>query len=101
METFVNTRLLRLDLNMPDYRTLIEDQSGNNYNFMVAGDTTVDPIQVHNQGLYFDGTNTAYSSTAALLTRSSFTMELWFRPYQDLATGQYLVRKASVIHILT
>ena len=64
----------------------------------LSGSYSTDPYYVHQQGLYFDGTNyiqAASSTTGVLFGRSSFTVEFWFRPYQAFATGQYLLEKES------
>lgn len=55
-----------MDFAVPDYREVIEDQSGNGNDFYIAGDTSIDPFYVHNQGLFFDGSTNTFSKAISL-----------------------------------
>eukprot|EP00347_Sterkiella_histriomuscorum_P024339 403331469 len=87
--------MVQIDFNVPDYRQLVEDQSPNKNDFQLNKVAATDPYFVHQQGLFFNGLTKIVSKSAIRFARASFTQEFWFRPYQNLGSGQLLMRKAS------
>lgn len=58
--------------------------------------TSYDPIYVHNQGLYFDGTSHIRTGTKWTQTEEySFTYEGWVRPQSATLDGDLLAFESS------
>lgn len=80
------------DFTSPIYQTSSADNGLNGYDFSLIDDqTSYDPIYVHNQGLWFDGTSHIRTTTSWTQThQESFTYEGWVRPEYSTLKGTLL-----------
>lgn len=84
------------DFSSPDYSGTIFDQGNNNLDFQLLNNQDLyDPIYVHNQGLFFDGTSSIRTTNywnpqgAGNDLTQSFTYEAWIRP-SDAVQGDLI-----------
>ena len=91
-ETIDNAYIGRWDFTSADYQTTSLDRGPNDLHFsLIDNQASYDPIYVHNQGLYFDGTS--HIRTANTWTQGdqfSFTYEGWIRPTDAALSGDLL-----------
>lgn len=71
------------------YQGTISDQGANGLNIDLVNDqTSYDPVYVHNQGIYFDGTDHVRTNNVwTQANEESFTFETWIRPMDANPTG--------------
>lgn len=71
------------------YTNTVADQGPNGMDFVLLDDqTSYDPIYVHNQGFYFDGTSEVRTTNTFTQTyEKSLTFEGWIRPSKSVLSG--------------
>ena len=91
-ETIDNAYIGFWVFNNPDYQTTSLDRGLNNFHFSLIDDqTSYDPIYVHNQGLYFDGTSHIRTTNRWVQgDKYSSTYEGWIRPMGTTLQGDLL-----------
>ena len=82
LEYVQNAYIGKWDFTSPDYQGISYDSGLNGMDFNLINDQTLyDPIYVHNQGLYFDGTSHIRTTNTWTQTlEESITYEGWIRP---------------------
>ena len=84
-----NAYIGQWDFSQATYLTNVPDTGPNGFDFVLLDDQkSYDPIYVHNQGLYFDGTSHMRTAgTWNQQTTQEVTVEAWIRPTQASLGG--------------